>query len=101
VPVGSLDPIGLKPARSGDLAGTSVVSQCARRVPRPDEKDLSQIVEVVLKENPENVKKYLAGNEKLFSFFVGEVMKKTQRKANPKVVNEILKEKLAKGEDKK
>ena len=63
---------------------------CARWVPWPDKKDLNQIVEVVLKENPENVKKYLAGKEKIFSFFVGQVMKKTQGKANPKIVNEIL-----------
>lgn len=61
-----------------------------------DEKDLNQIVEKVLKENSENLKKYLAGKEKILSLFVGEVMKKTQGKANPKLVNEILKEKLFK-----
>lgn len=60
-----------------------------------DEKDLAQIIETVLKENEENVKKYHAGRKKLFGFFVGEVMKKTQGKANPKLVNQILKEKLS------
>jgi aspartyl-tRNA(Asn)/glutamyl-tRNA(Gln) amidotransferase subunit B len=60
-----------------------------------DQKDLAQIIETVLKENEENVKKYHAGKEKLFGFFVGEVMKKTQGKANPKLVNQILKEKLS------
>jgi aspartyl-tRNA(Asn)/glutamyl-tRNA(Gln) amidotransferase subunit B len=60
-----------------------------------DEKDLNQIVEKVLKENPENLKKYLAGKEKILSFFIGEMMKKTQGKANPKLVNEILKAKLS------
>jgi Asp-tRNA(Asn)/Glu-tRNA(Gln) amidotransferase B subunit len=62
--------------------------------PRPDEKDSNQIVEAVLKENSENLKKYLAGKEKILSLFVGEVMKKAQGKANLKLVNEILKEKL-------
>jgi aspartyl-tRNA(Asn)/glutamyl-tRNA(Gln) amidotransferase subunit B len=60
-----------------------------------DEKDLAQIIETVLKENEENVKRYHAGRKKLFGFFVGEVMKKAQGKANPKLVNQILKEKLS------
>ena len=38
---------------------------------------------------------YRGGNEKLFGFFVGQVMKASQGKANPKIVNEILKQKLA------
>jgi Asp-tRNA(Asn)/Glu-tRNA(Gln) amidotransferase B subunit len=67
--------------------------------PRPYEKDLSQIVEKVLKENPENLKKYLAGKEKILSLFVGEVMKKTQSKVNPKLVNENLKIKLVEDKD--
>ena len=61
-----------------------------------DSAQLETVVEEVLKENPENVKKYLGGKEGLFGFFVGEVMKKTKGKANPKVVNEILREKLSK-----
>ncbi len=59
-----------------------------------DQKDLTQVIENVLKENEENVKRYHAGKEKLFGFFVGEVMKKTKGKANPRLVNQILKEKL-------
>jgi len=59
-----------------------------------DEKDLVQVIESLLKDNEENVKRYHAGEEKLFGFFVGEVMKKTQGKANPGLVNQILKEKL-------
>ena len=60
-----------------------------------DEKDLVQVIENVLREDEENVKKYHAGKEKLFGFFVGEVMKKTQGKANPRLANQILKEKLS------
>jgi len=59
-----------------------------------DRRDLTLVVEEVLKENQENVRRYLAGKEKLFGFFVGQVMKKTGGKANPKMVNEILKVKL-------
>jgi len=57
---------------------------------------LRRIVEEVLKENPESLKMYCAGKEKLFAFFVGQVMKKTQGKANPKLVSEVLKAKLSK-----
>ena len=59
-----------------------------------DKKELGRIVKEVLIENPENVKMYHAGKEKLFTFFVGQVMKKTEGKANAKLVNEILKAKL-------
>jgi len=52
------------------------------------------MIEEILKENQKNVERYFAGKEKLFGFFVGEVMKKTKGKANPKIVNEILKKKL-------
>ena len=44
--------------------------------------------------NPDNVAKYKAGNDKLFGFFVGQVLKATDGKANPKVVNELVTEKL-------
>jgi aspartyl-tRNA(Asn)/glutamyl-tRNA(Gln) amidotransferase subunit B len=56
---------------------------------------LSRIADQVLTENPEIVTMYLAGREKLLGFFVGEVMKKTEGKANPKLVNEVLKAKLS------
>jgi aspartyl-tRNA(Asn)/glutamyl-tRNA(Gln) amidotransferase subunit B len=45
--------------------------------------------------NPDLVQNYLSGKEKLFGFFVGEVMKETKGKANPKLVNELLKKKLS------
>jgi aspartyl-tRNA(Asn)/glutamyl-tRNA(Gln) amidotransferase subunit B len=59
-----------------------------------DEKDLAQVIENVLEDNEESVKRYHAGKENLFGYFVGEVMKKTQGKANPRLVNQILKEML-------
>ena len=61
-----------------------------------DNKEIKKIIEQILKENSNQVEAYLAGKEKLFGFFVGQVMKLTQGKANPKTVNSILKEKLKK-----
>jgi Asp-tRNA(Asn)/Glu-tRNA(Gln) amidotransferase B subunit len=49
----------------------------------------------VLTANPKEVQRYRNGDEKVFGFLVGQVMKATRGKANPKVVNEILKKKLA------
>ena len=48
----------------------------------------------ILKENQDKVADYKAGKEKLFGFFVGQIMKKTQGKANPKLVNDLLKDAL-------
>ncbi len=61
-----------------------------------NEKDLTGVIQNVVEENEENVRAYQAGKEKLFGFFVGEVMRKTKGKANPRLVNQILKEKLCK-----
>lgn len=55
---------------------------------------IGKIVDEVIAASQANVEAYRAGNEKLFGFFVGQVMKASQGKANPKVVNEILKAKL-------
>jgi aspartyl-tRNA(Asn)/glutamyl-tRNA(Gln) amidotransferase subunit B len=51
-------------------------------------------VEAVLDANGAQVEKYLAGNAKIFGFFVGETMKLMKGKGNPKLVNEVLKKKL-------
>jgi aspartyl-tRNA(Asn)/glutamyl-tRNA(Gln) amidotransferase subunit B len=56
---------------------------------------IEAIVDEVIAENPDNVAKYRGGKDKLFGFFVGQVMKKTQGKANPVAVNELLKAKLS------
>jgi len=59
-----------------------------------DPKALESLIDKVISENPDKVKDYKSGKEKLFGFFVGQVMKASQGKANPKLVNEILKKKL-------
>ena len=59
-----------------------------------DPKELEKIIDKVISDNPKNVEAYKSGKDKLFGFFVGQVMKQSNGKANPQVVNEILKKKL-------
>ncbi len=56
-----------------------------------DTKELEEICKRVLKENPQVVKEFLEGNEKAFNFVVGQVMRFSKGKADPKTVNELLK----------
>ncbi len=56
---------------------------------------IEAIIDEVIAENPDNVAAYKGGKDKLFGFFVGQVMKKSQGKANPAAVNKLLKEKLS------
>jgi aspartyl-tRNA(Asn)/glutamyl-tRNA(Gln) amidotransferase subunit B len=51
-------------------------------------------VAAVLAANPDKVAEYKSGKDKLFGFFVGQVMKATQGKGNPALVNEIVKAQL-------
>jgi len=60
-----------------------------------DEGAIEKIVDEVLAANEDKVAEYKAGKEKLFGFFVGQVMKASRGKANPQVVNKILKDKLS------
>ena len=59
-----------------------------------DEGEIEKLINDVLSANPENVEKYKNGKDKLFGFFVGEAMKLSKGKANPKLLNELLKSKL-------
>jgi aspartyl-tRNA(Asn)/glutamyl-tRNA(Gln) amidotransferase subunit B len=52
---------------------------------------ITEVIEQVLSDHAKEVSDYRAGKTKLFGFFVGQVMKATRGKANPKMVNEILK----------
>ena len=60
-----------------------------------DPKELEKIIDKVILDNPKNVGDYKSGKDKLFGFFVGQVMKQSNGKANPQLVNEILKKKLS------
>jgi aspartyl-tRNA(Asn)/glutamyl-tRNA(Gln) amidotransferase subunit B len=57
--------------------------------------ELEPIVDRILEANPGQVESYRGGKEGLLGFFVGQVMRETQGKADPKVVNELLREKLS------
>ena len=59
-----------------------------------DPKELEKIVLEVISKNHDKVAQYKSGKVKLFGYFVGEVMKVSKGKANPQLVNEILKTKL-------
>ena len=61
-----------------------------------DPKELEKIVKIVLDKNTDKVQQFKSGKEKLYGFFVGEIMKASSGKANPKLVNDILKKELKK-----
>jgi aspartyl-tRNA(Asn)/glutamyl-tRNA(Gln) amidotransferase subunit B len=58
--------------------------------------EIEAVVDQVIEENQKMVEQYLSGKDKLLGFFVGQSMKKSKGKANPKILNEILKKKLTK-----
>ena len=55
---------------------------------------IEKVIDEILANNAAQVEQYRSGNEKVFGFFVGQVMKASQGKANPQQVNELLKSKL-------
>ena len=62
-----------------------------------DESEIESAIDAVLSENPKEVEQFRAGKDKLFGFFVGQIMRKTKGKANPALVNEILRKKARNG----
>ena len=60
-----------------------------------DTSAIEKIAREVMAKSPDNVAKYRAGNEGVFKFFVGQVMRETRGQANPQMVNEIVKRVLA------
>ncbi len=61
-----------------------------------DTAELEEVIKKVLTDNPSQVEQFKAGKEKVFGFFIGQVMRATKGKANPKLVNEILRKELTK-----
>ena len=76
---------GGNPKEIVDKKGLSVIN---------DENELVAIVEKIINDNPSQVAAYRGGKDKLFGFFVGQVMKATQGRANPQIINEVLHKKL-------
>ena len=60
-----------------------------------DQGEIGEVIDAVLAAHPSQVNDYRRGKEKLLGFFVGQVMKQTRGKANPKLVNEILRDRLS------
>ena len=77
---------------SGKTADAIIAEEGLKQV--SDRGEIEQIIDIVLQENPKQLADYRAGKEKLFGYFVGQAMKKTQGKASPDLVNALLKEKL-------
>ena len=74
---------GTKASEIVDKRGLSQIS---------DEGAIKEICQKVVDSNPDNVEKYKSGKTQLLGFFVGQVMKETKGRANPKVVNDLMKE---------
>jgi aspartyl-tRNA(Asn)/glutamyl-tRNA(Gln) amidotransferase subunit B len=62
-----------------------------------DAEELARHIEEAIRENPAGVEDYLSGKEKALGFLVGQVMRKTRGRANPQVLNEMLRSRLEDG----
>lgn len=80
-------------AESGKSAAAIVSEKGLKQVSNTSE--LEGWVDQVMAANPSEVEKFKGGNQKLMGFFVGEIMKLSKGQANPKAVNEILRNKLS------
>ena len=80
--------------KTGSLADKIIEDKGLKQESNPEE--IKKIIKKVLDENPEKVSEYRSGKIKLLGFFIGEVMKISAGKANPKLVNEILNSELKK-----
>jgi aspartyl-tRNA(Asn)/glutamyl-tRNA(Gln) amidotransferase subunit B len=78
---------------TGQQPGAIVEAKGLRQV--TDSGAIEAAVDAVLAKEPDKVAEFRSGKDKLLGFFVGQVMKATQGKANPGLVNELLKKKLA------
>jgi aspartyl-tRNA(Asn)/glutamyl-tRNA(Gln) amidotransferase subunit B len=78
-------------AAAGSIDAADYLAQAAVG----DESELAPIIDAILAANPEQVMTYRGGKEGVLGFFVGQVMKETGGKADPKVVNRLVREKLA------
>jgi aspartyl-tRNA(Asn)/glutamyl-tRNA(Gln) amidotransferase subunit B len=78
--------------KTGKVADVVIEEKGLKQV--TDAGAIEKIINEVLAENPNQVEQYRGGKDKLFGFFVGQVMKASKGKANPAAVNELLKKKL-------
>ena len=76
---------GLSPVKIVESSGLKQID---------DDGEIERIIDQIISEHPNQVSAYKDGKDKLFGFFVGQIMKATQGKANPASANKILKDKL-------
>jgi len=79
---------------SGDDASKIIEDKGLKQV--SDIGAIEKIIDEILENNQDKLEEYRSGKDRLFGFFVGQAMKATKGQANPKVVNDILKDKLSK-----
>ncbi len=79
---------------TGQTAGEIIQKKNISQISDPDA--LKEIIDIVIKENEKSVRDYLGGRENAIMFLVGQVMRKSKSKANPKAVLEILRSRLNK-----
>jgi aspartyl-tRNA(Asn)/glutamyl-tRNA(Gln) amidotransferase subunit B len=79
----------------GSDADTIISAKGLRQI--TDSGAIEAVIEAVMAANPKQLADYRSGKDKLFGFFVGQVMKATEGKANPAQLNELLKSKLGSG----
>ncbi len=60
-----------------------------------DQSEIEKVIDEIISKSPREVERFRGGEEKLLGFFVGQVMKAMKGKANPQLLNEILKKKLS------
>ncbi|XP_022778277.1 uncharacterized protein LOC111319809, partial [Stylophora pistillata] len=78
---------------TGQAPGTIIEEKGLKQV--SDTGAIEAVIDKILAENSDKVEEYKSGKERLFGFFVGQVMKAMQGKSNPQVVNELLKKKFS------
>ncbi len=78
---------------SGQSADAVIEAKGLKQI--TDTSAIEQAIEAVMAKNPAQLAEYRGGKDKLFGFFVGQVMKATQGKANPAQLNDLLKKKLS------
>lgn len=83
-----------KMIKTGSTAGEIIKEEGLEQI--SDESEIEKIVEKIISENPAEAERFKGGETKLLGLFVGLVMKATQGKANPEVINKLLKNRLEK-----
>ncbi|MDP7344549.1 MAG: Asp-tRNA(Asn)/Glu-tRNA(Gln) amidotransferase GatCAB subunit B, partial [Alphaproteobacteria bacterium] len=78
---------------SGDEADAIIAARGLEQV--SDTGAIEAVVDQVIADNPDKVAEYQGGKDKLMGWFVGQVMKASQGKANPQMANEVLSRKLS------